>query len=160
MTFWTGAGFKVLQNSELPSRQSFYYFNVTPAGSMTRVKVSGSRWRSKTRRWRKFSKNRKFSLRKTTIKEYSFDGWLCQLNNFKSSLRIWYPCLPHGFFLAFMLHLPALFRPDVHYDPAAKGPSQTNLVNYKLHIFLRHIWDYQQYSNNVLLLSDVKIMRL
>ena len=106
MTFWTGAGFKVLQNSELPSRQSFYYFNVIPAGSMTRVKVSGSRWRSKTRRWRKFSKNRKFSLRKTTIKEYSFDGWLCQLNNFKSSLRIWYPCLPHGFFLAFMLHLP------------------------------------------------------
>ena len=68
--------------------------------------------------------------------------------------------LPHCLVLVFMLHLLTLFRPDVHYGPAAKGPSQTNLVNYKLHIFLRHVWDYQQYSNNVLLLSDVKIMWL
>ena len=34
-----------------------------PPGWTTRVKVSVSRWRSKTRRWKRFSKNRKFMSR-------------------------------------------------------------------------------------------------
>ena len=63
--------------------------------------------------------------------------------------------LPHGFFLVFIQPLLTLFRPNVHC-----GSSQLNLVNYKFHIFLRQIWDYQQYSNNVLFLSDEEGMQL
>ena len=44
------------------------------AGSMTRVKVLDSKWISKTRPWRKFSKNRKFGASQNTIKESAFGG--------------------------------------------------------------------------------------
>ena len=63
MTFWTGAGLTfALSWITTTTRINYSIFNVAPPGSMTRVKASDSRWRSKTRRWRKFSKNRKSNV--------------------------------------------------------------------------------------------------
>ena len=83
MTFWTGAGLSFALSWVMSTRINYCIFNVAPAGSMTKAKALDSRWRSKTRRWRKFSKNRKSKcFWRTTIRESAFEGYLSHMSNY------------------------------------------------------------------------------